>query len=118
MKYSGIALCLWLLSAGAQAACLNFDQDGAVLRGKVSEKTFYGPPNFGETPRIDAKEKQAILLLDSPICVQNADGSGLEKEQREVTLVPLDNAVKLKPLMGKKVEARGKLFSPITIRRC
>jgi hypothetical protein len=46
-----------------------FDTPGVKLEGTLSERVFYGPPGFGETPDKDAREKVLILTLEKPITV-------------------------------------------------
>ena len=36
------------------------------ITGKVIEKEYYGPPNYGETPELDAKEIESIICFDEP----------------------------------------------------
>ena len=36
------------------------------ITGKVIEKEYYGPPNYGETPELDAKEIGSIICFDEP----------------------------------------------------
>ncbi len=36
------------------------------ITGKVIEKGYYGPPNYGETPELDAKEIETIICFDEP----------------------------------------------------
>lgn len=87
-----IALSTHLINAEAQ--CLKYNEDGVVLTGKVVLQTFFGPPNYGEDPTTDSKEKQAILKLDQPICV-SADpknNEDAEAGQTEVTLVPMQKS--------------------------
>jgi len=39
------------------------------INGKIILKQFYGPPGYGETPKIDSKEYFYVLILDKPIKV-------------------------------------------------
>ena len=43
------------------------DEKSITLAGNIIEKSFYGPPNFGETPKDDRIEKYFFLLLNKPI---------------------------------------------------
>lgn len=82
------------------------------LEGKLSIKTFFGPPNFGENPETDSKEKSWLLSLDKPINVR-------AKTETDPTLGPsVDNVRELqlvlheprRDLIGKKVVVKGTLF--------
>lgn len=92
-------------------SCVRYNEDGVVLTGKVERRTFYGPPNYGENPRTDSRETQAILRLDRPLCTAGSvDGlEQAEDAQELVTLVPL-GPFSLKPFAGKRVSVKGSLF--------
>ncbi|WP_440224218.1 DUF4431 domain-containing protein [Dokdonella sp. MW10] len=111
------SLCLMLGSVHAFAsdACLAFDREGVVLTGLVYLKTFYGPPNYGESPDIDALETQALLALDAPLCVRaSGEDSGSDAVGvTEVTLVPLAG-IGFTKYAGRRVSVTGSLFPPIT----
>jgi hypothetical protein len=51
--------------------------DRVRLEGKLSERTFYGPPGVG-TPAKEAYEKLFLLNLMSPITVQPVGGAASE----------------------------------------
>ena len=95
----------------ATELCLHYMGDPVTLSGKVTKRTFYGPPGYGENPDIDSRETQGVLLLSEPICVDEnpRDYDEAEKNQLEVTLVPLGNT-NLKGYIGKQVTVQGKLF--------
>lgn len=82
------------------------------LEGKLSIKTFFGPPNFGENPETDSKEMTRILSLDKPINVRSKDetdsvlGPSVENV-RELQLI-FDGP--LKKLVGKKLIVKGTLL--------
>src|SRR5687768_12992313 len=75
------------------------------LEGKLIIKTFFGPPNFGENPASDSKERSWILSLDKPINVRAKDeadpvlGPSVENV-RELQLVLHEPR---RELIGKKV---------------
>lgn len=111
----GLLIAFSVSAFSAEPQCFKYNNDGVVLTGKVVLKTFFGPPNYGEDPANDAKEKQAILILDSPICV-DADPQGDEEaevDQSEVTLVPMQN-LNLEQYVGKRVQVIGSLFHAIS----
>ena len=99
----------------AAAPCFHYNQDGVELSGTVILKTFFGPPNYGEDPKTDSKERQALLELDHPLCV-DASPDGEEKaesQQTLITLVPLGN-FSLVPLAGRHVTVSGSLYHAIS----
>ena len=93
------------------ASCLHYDGEPLTLTGTMSLQTFYGPPNYGESPDTDSRETQAILVLSKPICVdaQPNDWDAAEKGQLRVTLVP-PAGVDFRRYKGKKVTLSGTLF--------
>jgi len=101
--------------AGAESQCLKYNEDGVVLAGRVVFTTFFGPPNYGENPDTDSKEKQAILKLEQPICV-NADPKtyeDAEASQAEVTLVPIQK-IGFNQYTNKRIQVTGNLFHAIS----
>jgi hypothetical protein len=93
--------------------CQRYDVANTELTGRVSIQTFFGPPNYGESPETDSKERQAILHLNRPICTIASKDSPAEENQTDVTLVPMGN-FSLVPFDGKPVTVRGELFHAIT----
>jgi hypothetical protein len=94
------------------AKCFRYDQKSVTLTGVVVIETFYGPPNYGENPDTDAKEKQAILKLDVPMCVNKSSRSPIEEaehNQNDVTLVPMSE-VNFGQFANKHVQIIGKLY--------
>jgi len=97
----------------------NCDTDGVRLEGLLTERTFYGPPGFGETPAKDAREKQLILKLEKPITVDRLKDVGTNKgscwgnfphvTKVQLFVFPADKAGEVQKLVGKMVVAEGKL---------
>jgi hypothetical protein len=90
MHFGPLAACLAVLTLSLQASaqCLKYDAPGVKLRGVIHSKEFYGPPGYGESPDVDAREKQAMLVLDQPLCVAASADQDAALAQHEVTLVP------------------------------
>jgi hypothetical protein len=107
------AIFLLVCSSLHAEICQRYDVDNTELTGRVSIQTFFGPPNYGESPETDSKERQAILHLNRPICTTSTDDSPAEENQTDVTLVPMGN-FSLVPFDGKPVTVRGELFHAIT----
>ena len=108
MRFLVLALVAGTASAADQ--CLYYEGDSVTLSGKVTLKTFYGPPNYGENPTTDSRETQALLILSTPICTSEGPGEKPdETNQTEITLVPLHNE-NLKQFVGKTIKVRGKVF--------
>ncbi len=106
------AFALMLLLSGASDAantCLRYGDPTVSLKGKVVLHTFFGPPGYGENPKSDSREKQALLLLDEPICVDATRDEAAATNQREITLVPLGN-FGMSSFTGRRVTVAGSLF--------
>ena len=99
----------------AAPQCLHYAGAPVALAGKVTLETFYGPPNYGESPETDSRETQAILVLANPICVSANPSTNdeAEKNQLKVTLVP-PAGVNLGSYKGRSVIVKGTLFHAIT----
>ena len=91
--------------------CLHYGGEAVALTGRVTFRTFYGPPNYGENPKTDSRETQAILVLAKPICVEANPRTYEEgeKDQRKVTLVP-SAGFNPPQYRGKIVTVEGTLF--------
>jgi Domain of unknown function (DUF4431) len=99
------------ISVADETRCLHYGDANVSLTGEVKLRTYFGPPNYGETPKQDAVETQAFLELRSPICVYagNDTMDVAERDQRVVTLVPMKGQ-SFDLLIGKTIEVAGTLF--------
>ncbi|MFZ2269487.1 MAG: DUF4431 domain-containing protein [Azonexus sp.] len=115
MKTSHLTLAAFLLASvpasHARPVCAPYDVEGITLSGKVVLRTFFGPPNYGENPETDARETQALLQLDQPLCTLASEerDEPAERNQRLVTLVPM-GGLSLKQYAGKHVSVQGSLY--------
>ena len=89
----------------------------ATLTGTVkNDKMFYGPPGYGENPKVDEKETPERLILDQPIDIDPEPGdkdSGPVKAVTELQIVP-NEVPDLKPYLGQRVKVTGKMFQAHT----
>ncbi|MFG6459693.1 DUF4431 domain-containing protein [Roseateles sp. BYS96W] len=111
-----LLLCAALTGAPAQAACLAYGRPLAGLAGKLEVRDFFGPPGYGENPGTDRRERQAVLVLDEPVC---ADAGALAGEvaevgQRELTLTPGGAGIGFTAWAGRRVVVGGELFHAFT----
>jgi len=96
-----------------------FDTPNVKLEGTLSERVFYGPPGFGETPDKDAREKVFVLTLEQPITavpIEDAETKGssslsIHRNVRAVQLFIFPSAKReqARMLIGKTVVAIGTL---------
>jgi hypothetical protein len=94
------------------------DSPGIQLEGMLAQRTFYGPPGFGETPAKDARETVLILKLAKPITVdsvQNTKGDegscwGVYPNLKQIQVfIHQQDKPGTSKLVGKTVVAVGKL---------
>lgn len=105
-------LVAFVLTQGAFAGSKCFEYGPEVrLQGHVVLRTFYGPPGYGENPKTDSRETQAILKLDRPICTEAnpREYEDAEENQKEVTLIP-PSGMGFSKLVGRSVSVNGTLF--------
>ena len=87
------------------------------LKGTLSVRRYYGPPNYGENPKTDSKETMFILTLSQPVNVRgNTDPkAGLEKNSvKNIRRIQLVLTIPYKGLIGKRVLVKGTLFHAFT----
>lgn len=98
-------------STSASATCLK-EGDKVSLTGVVSEKLYYGPPNWGEDKANDEKLHEWILHLKQPLtCVIDADTDNQSWNQDVQLIMRYSNDYKVnKNLLGKTVSIDGVIF--------
>ncbi len=75
-----------------------------TLTGILTNKLFYGAPNFGENPETDAKEPSYILKLDKSILLKDKDFNGNDWIKiTEIHVFDANRKIDLKPYNTKKV---------------
>ena len=90
----GPAVALLASSAACHAgseACIE-PRNKVTLRGSVSERQVYGPPNFGETPETDQRRTILVFLPSEPIhlCGESSGTAG-DPPETNVTDMQLIN---------------------------
>ncbi len=117
---AALLLCAAMTGAPAQAACLAYGRPLAGLAGKLEVRDFFGPPGYGEHPDTDRRERQAVLVLDEPVCADAGASAGdvAEVGQRELTLTltltPGDPGIGFSAWAGRRVAVGGELFHAFT----
>ena len=109
-------VCAIALSTQAQRNQFHYEPDKVAVTGQVILRTFFGPPNYGENPKTDTRERQYILVLDAPIDVIGTNREDeTERRVKQITLVVLDfKAIPVRPWLHKRVTVEGTLFHAIT----
>lgn len=100
-------------------SCLDYQSTNVALTGKISRKTFAGPPNFENIKNGDKPETYWILHLTKPICVDaGKDTPDIDRAEKNISDIQLvlnkDQYGEYKTLLGKQVNVSGKLFHAIS----
>lgn len=110
-------------SANTKTGKNDYQYEPAVskISGTLTEKMFYGAPNYGETPEKDEKETVLILKLDSPVNVlAEPDQPDSEMADHsifgimEIQIYTLDKKINLSKYLNKKITVQGPLMSAIS----
>jgi hypothetical protein len=107
---------IFITQAFGQTTSKSYAYEPAIveLSGTIVKETKYGPPNFGETPKLDRKEKIFVLRLDSPINVNGDSNSDTNQSSfidvKEVQLVHLTKMANWANTINKHVQITGTLF--------
>lgn len=101
-----------------RAGCLSYEPSVVTLEGKLTQKTFPGPPNYANIHKGDAPETYWFLSLEHPVCVdEDPTSEHVNNAQKEVRLVQLvvDQQIYKRStgLIGKHVVTTGTLFGGI-----
>jgi len=90
-----------------------FEPNISAIIGTLKVEMFYGPPNFGDSPKTDSKEYSYIIHLDTAInVIQTSDSTDFNVTTIGVTkvqLVLLDN-LSLYPYLNKRIKVSGQFF--------
>lgn len=90
-----------------------------TLRGALVREAHWGPPNFGETPKIDSRFDAWLIKLDDPIAIKVGAEIGKSKTLRvgkiQLNFNKLDQKQNwLRDLSNKEIMASGKLWTSTT----
>lgn len=113
MYRHGLLSALVMLSGVSLSVCADdgdcFHYNGVVtLSGVIQSQTFFGPPGYGETPDIDRRDIQDVLLLDKPICTTASSECGAESNETEITLEPQSRESNVSQMLaGKHITVTG-----------
>lgn len=91
---------IFSFSCSTNRKCINIVQEESFV-GTFSQKSEFGPPNFGETPSVDEKLIVPFIFLEEPILVCNTN----EKIYR---LQYVGNK-SIKWINGSKINVKGRL---------
>ena len=103
MKTAAISLVV-LLAMGACSVGVTGDKQGGALLfggevegvcGKVAVRYEYGPPHWGETPKIDKKLRVTVLQLSTPLQVSGSKEPGMPSGPVSLTRLQVIGATEL-----------------------
>jgi|GEM_PF-6972461 len=83
-----------------------------IIVGVLSIQQSYGPPGYGETPKIDKIRKFYVIKLDIPINLKGNSTNDTIKGVRKIQLV-IDYDVNNFKLVGHKVAVKGTLHQAV-----
>ncbi len=96
---------------------LSYQPAVVELKGTLRLNHYYGPPNYGENPKTDAREALPILILSKPVNVRgNPDPkAGFDKKSvKGARKIQLVLTTPYKEFIGKTVIVKGTLFHAFT----
>lgn len=98
-----------------------FEPSISEVRGLLTTNTFYGPPNYGDTPETDRLENVWMLYLENSINVhqlkehlEEGDNNSTQFNISRIQLVIFDKNPEFKNFNNKKVKVRGTFFGANT----
>jgi uncharacterized protein DUF4431 len=117
IQQSLAALHDWQMEHGS--GCLSFEPALVELEGVPVLRDYPGPPNYESVARGDALERQWILQLTEPRCVNRDPKSGIDDQAvvgvQEVQLVlAAGESKRLRASAGKQIRVSGTLFAAHT----
>jgi hypothetical protein len=111
------AFALALLSgsrAEARSHCVQYDPAQVTIRGRIFLRTDFGPPNYGEDPSTDSRERHIYIRLDKVLCVdEDAEGEA-ERGVHVMQMAYMIHQPFRRAWVGKHVSVRGTLFHSFT----
>lgn len=116
MKKTLLILILFLLvmpsCASAEDITIEDMQSSTVqLRGRLELKSFYGPPNYGETPDVDVREEYYFINLERAADVRENSGKVFKNVRSLQIVLTKGRRVSMEKIdTTKKVLVIGKLF--------
>jgi len=97
-----------------QEAVYRYGTDGVQLEGVLTERTFYGPPGFGETPKLDVRDKVLLLKLSRPITVEPSADTAAKDSENLDSFRHIHN-IQLLLLNSSPADARKMVGKPVIV---
>lgn len=113
MIFSVVTPARCLQAAGVDQRWLSYEPAILRLEGKLTMELKYGPPNYGEQPKTDARIRVPVLKLIEPVNVRGKPGESFNaisvKGIRRIQLI-LSPGTSYEQFIGKRVVVEGTLF--------
>ena len=96
-----------------------FEPDTSFVTGILKQEVYFGPPNYGENPKTDSKEKQYVFYPNKPISVLSKPNTKQDsyntttKNIKSFQLVNTRN-ISLSKYINKKIKISGTFFGAHT----
>lgn len=98
------------LASTADARCYQYEPATVTVTGLIFLRTDFGPPNYGEDPAHDSRERHIYIRLDKRLCVE-ADVEGeAEANVRVMQMVYMIHLPFKLEWVGKHVSVTGTLL--------
>jgi uncharacterized protein DUF4431 len=92
----------------------HYEPEIVELDGRLTIRSKFGPPNFGQQPKTDQKVRVPVLVLRSPISVLANDTDDYNSQPvhdaKKIQLAFITKQIPYKDLIGKNVVVSGALF--------
>lgn len=109
-----VSCAIWCGQVACKGKAVHYEPSLVVLAGRVVMERVYGPPNFGETPNVDARYEIPVLHLDSSVCVvpdrRSGPDSDLYTDVRRIHVYfPTPPGFDIKGILNRHVTLEGTL---------
>lgn len=104
--------------ASVQPHTIAYEPIVVTLTGTLTIREVFGPPNYGETPDQDAREKAYILAVNAPVSINADPNSEVNRDSfmdlRQIQLAPMPGVSVPQEWAGVQIVATGTIFQAIT----
>jgi len=101
-------------SSTASDHCLQYEPSKVAVTGSIFERTDWGPPNYGEDPTHDTRERHDYIRLETTLCViGNTRSDSYDQTERNVKFMELAWDPEKMPfprVVGRHAVLHGTLF--------
>jgi hypothetical protein len=114
IAYTAVCLIALTDSSIASDHCFQYGPAKVAVKGWIFERTDWGPPNYGDDPAHDSRERHDYIRLDKTLCViGNPRSDSYDQTERNVKLMELawqPEKMPFPPTIGRHASLCGTLF--------